>query len=315
MKKIITLLIGTLMLLFISYSVTKESKKVFMPLDSRTILFGKGSNMEIRQYLDSDGAYMTHDDYYLLIANNRLIILEILFRDYKLDPNYGAKDKIDPPLMVAVDELNIEAAEIIIKYGGDVNYVDRYNNTALILAAKSAFAIPENKEKSRQMSKLLIDAGANVNAVGKWFTPLDSAIYSKDMINVKYMVDRGADINYIDSDGSNYLFSCSEFECILYFLDKGLDINTVNNKNQSFIVSVVSSKLISTRELEKLIELGADICHTDNDGLNILKHLEISGINPHRKKENPDFYYKKIEEHKNTELYKYLEKEYKNRCE
>jgi ankyrin repeat protein len=315
MKKFLIIAMVLLLSILVLYSITKDKPKtLIVPISDKTFLFSSGTEKQIRRYLESSDASVGGYQYYLLIINDRTDILEMLFRDYHLDPNFSIQYNDDTPLIDAARELKKEAVGILIKYGADVNYADKNGDTALILASNKAFAIPTYKEASREISKILIDAGADLNVVGKRNTPLDGAMGSIDMVNVKYMVDHGAKVDFLDSDGANYLFGCFSFECMAYFLDHGLNINSVNNRGQSFFQSAVRSKIENVEEVKKLIDLGADICHKDNEGLNVLNYIEVAGINPHKKTENPDFYYKEVEKHKNKEHYKYLEKEYNKRC-
>lgn len=287
------------------------NKTVVMPIDKKTALFISGSKQKIKEYLKSPNTTVRSYDYYLLIINNRLDILEMILKDYGYPSDLKGNDS---PLLDAVEELNPKAVELLIKYGADVNDKDSFGNSALILAAKAAFAIPSYSAKSREISKMLIDAGADVNMIGEWATPLDAAIATKDIESVRYIVDHGGDVNYIDKNGTNYLYSCFTIECFKFFYDYGLDINKLDNKAKNILFKVVRITSNDTRKVELLLELGVDICHKDNAGMTVLDNAKEANLNPHLHKDNPEFYRKKIKEHKNTKVYKYLEKEYNKRC-
>lgn len=298
-----------------TYLLVKAKTTLLEPKVPRSALFSKGSEKQIREFLETPDHQITITDYYYIIGRDRTDILELVLKEYGHTANYS-EYKGGSPLTYAAKELKRHAVELLVKYGADVNYVDDEGNTALILASKEAFAIDSLKQKGREISKILVDAGADVNAVSGWWrdTPLHGAIISKDMVNVKYLVDHGADINFLSKSSSSHMFSCFNFECVLYFLDIGLDINFVNNSGQNFIQNAITGRIEKVEEIKKLIELGADICHKDNEGKTVLNYIEVAGINPHRKIENPDFYYKEVEKHKNTKLYKYLKKEYNKKC-
>lgn len=285
-----------------------------LPTRHKDKIFLVGDAKEIRQYLDSEGSTIGLGNFYALIRRERADLLEILLKEYKLNPNFGAKYKDDTPLLFAAEELKRSSVEILIKYGADINYKNAYGNTALVIAAEAAFAMPVYKYSSREISKILIDAGADVNVVGEWSTPIGGAISSRDMANVKYMVEHDGDVNYISKSGSNYLVSCFSLECIEYFLEKGLLINSIDNNGKNLLQSSVYIPSNNTMKVKRLLEWGADICHKDNEGLTVLDHAQEANLNPHLHKDNPEFYQKKLAEHRNTEVYKYLEKEYNKKC-
>lgn len=314
MKKKIFIIISTILLLVIGIYQSQNKQTTFIiPISDRTALFSMGSVKQIRKYLENPNHVIHLMDYYYLIDRDRCDIIEIILKEYNHNPNYSGY-KEGSPLTYAAQELKINCVRTLIKYGADVNYADENGDTPLTITVDEAFARPKVKYKSREISKLLIDGGADVNAVGKWFTPLGGAIASKDMVNAKYMVEHGADISFTDVDGANYLFSCFSIECIVYFLDKGLNINAVNKKGQSFIQNAVTGRIEKVDEIKKLMELGANICHKDNKGFNILNYIEEAGMNPHWKTNKPEVYNKHLIENKNKKSYKYLEKEYKKQC-
>ena len=316
MKKLVSMIILVTLLIAITSIVMKNRPKkrsIVMPVNEKTALFISGSKQEIKSYLESPKATVRSYDYYLVIINNRLDILEMILKDFGYDPSNLIGNDYSP-LLDAVEELKPKAVELLIKYGADVNAKDSYGNSALVLATKIAFGIPSHKPKSRKISKMLIDAGADVNYLGKRYTPIGGALYSNDIENLKYIVDHGGDVKFTSKSGSSYMFSCFSLNCILYFREKGLEINAVNNQGTNVIQNAVTGRIDKAEELTKLIELGADICHKDNEGLNIINYIEKAGMNPHWKTDKPKFYQKKLDESRNTELYKYLEKEYNKTC-
>lgn len=119
-----------------------------------------------------------------------------------------------------------------IKQGVNVNAVDKNGNTALIMAArfgelsivkmliKAGATIDEPRSpKGRtalmaalayangiEMTKLLVENGANVNArAADGTTPLIIAAAGAKYNVVKYLIEKGADVNAKDNNGKNAL--------------------------------------------------------------------------------------------------------------
>lgn len=295
------------------YLYFKENTSFLDKPVSRKHLFAKGSEKLIRNFLEKPDHEVKLMDYHYVIALNRMDILEIMLKEYGHTSNYPGAP-IWSPLIFATEELNRQAVEILVKNGADVNFVDTKGNTALIYAIQEGSYMRSFPNSIIEIVKTLVEAGADVNIKGDWHTPIEAAIYAKEMAIVKYLVENGADINYLSEDDSNYLSACVSIECTEFFLEKGLDINLLNNKGENIlpISTYIPSDDIST--VKMLIEWGVDICHLDNKGKNILIHAEEGDSTSHLQKDNPEFYKNKLIENRNTEVYKYLELEYKRKC-
>jgi predicted Fe-Mo cluster-binding NifX family protein len=316
MKKFLIIAMVLLLSILVLYSITKDKPKtLIVPISDKTALFLSGSKEHIREYLEAPNHKITLMDYYYLIDGDRSNIIEMILRDYNHNPNYP-EYKGGSSLTYAAKEQKKGIVEILIKYGADVNYIDEYGNSALIFASYiDKIVAPNEKYTSRVITKLLIEAGAKIDFVAEFGeTALRGAIIADDLKRIKYLVDNGADINHLDKSKSGYIFYCNVLSCVEYFVSKGLSINSVDKNNRNLIKSAVSGRFEKTTEVKKLINLGADICHKDNEGLNVLNYIEVAGINPHKKTENPDFYNKEVEKNKNKEHYRYLKKEYNKWC-
>ena len=155
-----------------------------LPTRHKDKIFLAGGAKEVREYLDSEGSTIGLNNFYALIRRERTDLLEILLKEFKLNPNFGEKYKDDTPLLFASEELKKRSVEMLIKYGADVNYKNESGDTALIIATKAAFLFPNYKSASRTITQLLVEAGADVNAISEWGdTPLEGAIISIDIIN------------------------------------------------------------------------------------------------------------------------------------
>jgi len=286
---------------------------VMPPKSKRTKIFTYGNIDDVKEFLDQPESYLTINDHYILIDFNRIDIMEIIFRDYKYSPDFNFKYDQATPLLHAAKEFKPEAVRILVKYGADVNYKDPYGVTPLIAASYTTFE--RENSASLEITKILVEAGADVNVVAKYGKrAIAGVLYlNEDLERLKYLIDNGGDINQVDSDGLNYMFHCDSFECYEYFLSKGLDINSVQYDGTNILQSSLYLKKNMELTIQQL-EWGADICHKDNAGDTVLNHVERQNTGPHDKKENPEYYQKRLTENRASEMYKYLEKEYNKRC-
>lgn len=323
MKKII---VSIFILIFVGL-VIFITKRVNIPNDItsqinyREKLYLVGTKQQIRDYLEKQDSKIHYADLWSLIDRNRNDILEMILKEYNINPNIGVKFHADTPLLHASENLKPKSVEVLVKYGADVNYINEWGKTALVLASNSLENLsmhgltPDGNERAFKIIKLLVESGANINTVGRYGeTAIKGAISDKDLKRVKYLVDNGGDIKHIDSDGANYMFYCDSLECIEYLITKGVNINDKASDGENILLAFVKTSWIKLDVITGIIDLGIDVCHKDNNGDTVINHAETRDTNPHNKKDNPEFYYKKLEENKASETYKYLEKEYNIRC-
>ena len=118
-------------------------------------------------------------------------------------------------LMKAAECDSVDVAKVLIAAGADVNAWDNhYGYTALICAAQKTYVLKadlkadyeRNKSKNMAMVKLLIEAGANVNAKdGYGRTALIYAVRKDSVDMAKLLIEAGADVNVKDGYGKTAL--------------------------------------------------------------------------------------------------------------
>ncbi|MBL8174523.1 MAG: ankyrin repeat domain-containing protein [Bryobacterales bacterium] len=123
------------------------------------------------------------------------------------------------PLMHAASIGSLEAMQMLIKAGADVNAKNGLDATPLVWAAANA-----------AKAKLLIDAGAQVNVRTKMMrTPLMMAASAPDNAStVKLMIDKGADVTVADVRGHTALVDAARAnntEALRLLLDHKQDVN------------------------------------------------------------------------------------------
>ncbi|WP_347292251.1 ankyrin repeat domain-containing protein, partial [uncultured Brachyspira sp.] len=181
---------------------------------------------------------------------------------------------------------------LLIKYGADVNTKDNYGGS-LLNTAYSFSGLPPNRE----MFKLLVENGFDLESRidgGEHspddydYTPLMIAAAINDYDMVKFLVEKGADVNakthFEYSSVVTPLLLSLDYEHIEsrydenssvaeYLINNGADINVTNEDGETPLM--YASKVHNIKVIELLIQKGADINAFDNYGNTAL----IYGVN------------------------------------
>ena len=116
----------------------------------------------------------------------------------------------------------------LIVQGADVNKVDEYGDTPLIKA--SVFCRPKTAE-------LLLKAGADVNKTDKYGPPLFHSLIDNCGILTKILIDHGADARWVDKrNGANLLHYASVMGAdseVYDLINAGADINGLDSDGNS----------------------------------------------------------------------------------
>ena len=120
-----------------------------------------------------------------------------------------------------------------------------------------------------KVKTLITDSNIDINT--KTDKGKNALMYACDIGNgnlelVKYLVEKGIDINAKDNDGETALFKSYEnFDISKYLIEKGLDINAKNDEgNNPLLISCMCPYIATVEFLIK--ECKADIDVRDNDG-------------------------------------------------
>jgi hypothetical protein len=190
------------------------------------------------------------------------------------------EDRLDD-LFEAVKEGNISIIKQLIADGTDLNHPRMvgipsimsgdyiYTSYALIEAAKIG---------NFEVTKLLVDHGANVNVQGTsdGETPLICAFYSRDAEKtdpiVRYLVDCGADINAVGGWCESALTQALNYnnqEMVKFLVSHGADVNIEVNIDENETRSRPLHQAIFHKKaamVELLISLGANLDLIDSCG-------------------------------------------------
>lgn len=151
-------------------------------------------------------------------------------------------DKYNSALWYALKSEHYDVANLLIKYGSDVNLLDGQGRSVL-------WKVVLNKG-GLDVIKLLIENGADVNA-GNGSVLMAAARKGKFEI-AKLLIEYGADVNKVDSEGRSALIvATEEYEpkIVELLIKHGADLNIKDNKGRSAITIAVND------DSPKIIEL------------------------------------------------------------
>jgi len=120
--------------------------------------------------------------------------------------------------------------------------------------------------------KFLVERGVDINATdGYGHTPLMIAAGYGRLKTVKYLIDHGADIHLKNPKGYDALLLSSKygyFKVVKYLIDMGANLQTTNNKGDSaFLLSIRHDNLDIVKYF---VEHGVDINQKDEKGYNAI---------------------------------------------
>ncbi|WP_165783649.1 ankyrin repeat domain-containing protein [Leptospira adleri] len=166
----------------------------------------------------------------------------------------------------------IEAMKFLIHKGANLNHVNQVGMTPLMYSASYG---------SYDITKLLIDEGANINAETGYGTPL---MLSGSYDITKLLINKGADINAKNYFGCSVLFKVvsvkygfdkEEYQSSLNWqyktakllISKGADVNAKNEDGYSVLMAAIWPGKTSTKIVKLLIDHGADVNAKSKNGL------------------------------------------------
>lgn len=208
----------------------------------------------------------------------------------------NAQDKYVTCLMSAIydqDGLELQLAELLLKYGADVNQKNYEGQTALF----KVFMGTEDK-KQIDIIKLLLQHGADVNIKDRYGqTPLFAAVLSQNDDSIKgidMLLAAGADINAKDNEGQTPLigmfsrktgyWSSKYWKTIPWLIEHGAEVNAQDNKGKTLLFYAVKSSNLPANDIILLLEYGVDESIKDNEGNTAFDNCqdEVEWINHHK---------------------------------
>lgn len=161
-----------------------------------------------------------------------------------------------------------EVVRHLIELGADVTYVKEEKYPWTLLHG----LIPCY---DFELIKILLDAGIDIDAKDcNGETALFHAADCSKLLLVQLLIENSADINTRNNNGRTILYAAAmryqpDRELIKFLIDKGLDINAVDSDNRTplqLLCERVDREYPSFYSIKLLIELGADVNVKDNEG-------------------------------------------------
>ncbi|MEM7572893.1 MAG: ankyrin repeat domain-containing protein [Bacteroidota bacterium] len=152
-------------------------------------------------------------------------------------------------LIEAADEGSYSVAKYLINQGADLNLGIRYGRNAVVMAAS---------EGHPEILELLLDAGAKLETSGEAYPVLHAAAEEGQYPIIILLLERGININAIDSEGRTALSYAAEENknrIIRLLLDRGADPSIVDN--QGISPRVYAAEENNLRGMELLAAAGA----------------------------------------------------------
>ncbi|CAD8053328.1 unnamed protein product [Paramecium primaurelia] len=163
-------------------------------------------------------------------------------------------DDKNNPFIIAVQHNHIQIVKYLIEvHHVDVNY-QRNTITALHLAAQQS-AIP--------MIELLLQAGANINALSNYGTPVSFAVAYQQNQSALHLIKKGADLNIIQNQMPSLLHLIIDqnneelFNKIFEEFNDKIDVNIKDPDGWSALHLCAEKGLLKFSQI--LIQFGADI--------------------------------------------------------
>ncbi|KAJ3110634.1 Ankyrin repeat and SOCS box protein 16 [Phlyctochytrium bullatum] len=183
------------------------------------------------------------------ITSGNLAIMRLLLQR---GANIHRLDDHCTPLHEAASENDHKALELLLEFGADPNARDRSGRTALFTSATAGHC---------ECIRVLLDAGADVNAHCIEGIPLMSACLWEKVDAVWMLIERGANVNYTSEE--------SDLQWVNVLLEAGAQINAQNRDGKTPLYLAMERKdresLMIVATL--LLDGGADPTIKSNAGL------------------------------------------------
>ncbi len=132
------------------------------------------------------------------------------------------------PLLDSIGRGDIETVQLLLKHGADLEHVDEDGFSPMVEAISSCAKI--------DILVLLLESGADINAMVDGKPTLVYAVYEKKLDAVELLVEKGADVNASGSDGWTPLMEAVDGDSpalVQLLLDLGADQALQNNDGET----------------------------------------------------------------------------------
>jgi len=185
------------------------------------------------------------------------------------EPPVPAQGKLGQDLFIAIDHRDVSAVRELLKQGANPNSMNGLEFRPLYIAAASY-----------QMDVMaeLLNAGANPDAKSTYGTPLTFAAITGNIAGAKMLLDRGANVNTIRSDGISVLMQASKAgnpALVEELLKRKADVNVKDDGGETALSFAAGPG--NTEVGRRLIAAGAKVDTSDAEGLTPLMIASMNG--------------------------------------
>ena len=151
----------------------------------------------------------------------------------KVDVNQRDDDTGNPPLVVAVEENQVEIVKLLLNHGADPNCKDwTSKNTALDVAEQKGF---------KNIAEILQQRGAKYSSGSSFHL----AAKNGDIVSIEEMLDKGFDINEVDAGKGwtalHYAVNYGQKHLVEYLIVRGADVNKKDFLGKNNPIDVLSN--------------------------------------------------------------------------
>ncbi|MEI0516641.1 ankyrin repeat domain-containing protein [Brachyspira murdochii] len=259
-------------------------------VDSPLKVAAENGYIEMAKFLIDEGANLNSSDDYMLYAYNNYDITKLLVDNdvFNLNTNTTREEAIKlvkngkyyeiEKLLSSEDSNNIDG------YDELMNAVSKGDMKALEKLIKDDTDLNKQYDKitplglaaarnDKEMVKFLVEKGADINLEdGYGYTPLIRAMKYSNIALVKDIIDLKPDLNAICSATGDtpltYLVREVWFgsDACYYMIKNGADINKKNKEGNTPLIVAVENVVVSYGMLGVIINMGADYNIKNNDG-------------------------------------------------
>jgi ankyrin repeat protein len=224
-------------------------------------------NMEILQLIIANGGQLKDNNLLAASRNNNVEVVKMLI-EQKVNINVLNNYNVSA-LILACDKSNEEIVKLLLDANADINHIDNDNENALIVACRY-----DNVEIVKMLLERNKSINENVNEMinkqNKFdFTALISACKKNNTEIIKLLIENNADIHIQNNNKDTALiWTCSKnnVEICKILIDKGVNVNTQNLYNTTALHCACENNNIEM--VKMLLEKDIDVNTQGNESGN-----------------------------------------------
>ncbi len=171
-------------------------------------------------------------DYYIRDKSGKLPVTYAwgAANDDLLQILYNAEPESDIVLAAVLGDL--EKVKYLHQQGADINIPNEFGETALTVAISRGHF---------EIANYLIESGVDVNRMGRYCSPLVSAIQKREVRLIEHLIIYGADVNGMTDYGSPLIAAVTsgDLEIVKLLLDHKANVRLVDNEGDTALSSAV----------------------------------------------------------------------------